>query len=224
MGRVPSIGQTTHPWGLTTETFVSLPLAPSPRSEASHPSIKPAHETEPRRLDPSVPVGINAQAGRKAAEARVAKQREATGEASAASLGSGDGLGELRVTQVGPKPAVCNTRTKAGDLIEFRCGKARLRQSPRLSSPSVGPPNLDLLVGLGPLPVRPFSCRSQRGGDEGVGVPLHPAYASPPPWPSAVCRRSGIRGALRVISLWSSTRATSEAQGCRTPSSWGTGT
>lgn len=30
--------------------------------------------------------------------------------------------GELRVTQVGKKPAVCGTRTKAGDLIEFRCG------------------------------------------------------------------------------------------------------
>lgn len=28
--------------------------------------------------------------------------------------------GTLRVTQVGPKPALCNTRTKAGDLIEFR--------------------------------------------------------------------------------------------------------
>lgn len=28
--------------------------------------------------------------------------------------------GVLRVTQVGPKPAICNKRTKAGDLIEFR--------------------------------------------------------------------------------------------------------
>lgn len=30
---------------------------------------------------------------------------------------------ELRVTQVGKKPAVCGTKTKAGDLIEFRCAR-----------------------------------------------------------------------------------------------------
>ncbi|CAM9441845.1 unnamed protein product, partial [Ectocarpus sp. 13 AM-2016] len=39
------------------------------------------------------------------------------------SVGNGGGgasSGELRVTQVGKKPAVCGTRTKAGDLIEFR--------------------------------------------------------------------------------------------------------
>ncbi|CAM9333167.1 unnamed protein product [Ectocarpus sp. 6 AP-2014] len=39
------------------------------------------------------------------------------------SVGNGGGSassGELRVTQVGKKPEVCGTRTKAGDLIEFR--------------------------------------------------------------------------------------------------------
>ncbi|CAN0340002.1 unnamed protein product [Pylaiella littoralis] len=34
--------------------------------------------------------------------------------------GGGGSSGELRVTQVGEKPKVCGTRTKAGDLIEFR--------------------------------------------------------------------------------------------------------
>ena len=34
--------------------------------------------------------------------------------------GRGGSAGELRVTQVGKKPSVCGTKTKAGDLIEFR--------------------------------------------------------------------------------------------------------
>lgn len=79
------------------------------------------------------------QADKKAQAARRSKQKAADDAASttspetstatatdtrSGSVGSGSGSsssGELRVTQVGNKPKVCGTKTKAGDLIEFRC-------------------------------------------------------------------------------------------------------
>lgn len=77
------------------------------------------------------------QADKKAEAARRRKRKAADDAASTAppetettaavdtrsgTVGGGGGSsGELRVTQVGEKPKVCGTRTKAGDLIEFRC-------------------------------------------------------------------------------------------------------
>lgn len=60
------------------------------------------------------------QADKKAEAARRSKQRAADEAAAPATPASKDNPGELRVTQVGGKPTVCGTRTKAGDLIEFR--------------------------------------------------------------------------------------------------------
>lgn len=90
-------------------------------------------------------VPSNTQADRKAEAVKRSKQKAAADAASpeaaapdtgysatatgvdprSGSVGNGGGTassGELRVTQVGKKPAVCGTRTKAGDLIEFRYG------------------------------------------------------------------------------------------------------
>ncbi|CAN0231302.1 unnamed protein product [Ectocarpus sp. 12 AP-2014] len=86
---------------------------------------------------------LQAEADRKAEAVRRSKRKAAADAASpktaapdtgdsattkavdprSGSVGNGGGSassGELRVTQVGKKPAVCGTRTKAGDLIEFR--------------------------------------------------------------------------------------------------------
>ncbi|CAM9492867.1 unnamed protein product [Ectocarpus fasciculatus] len=87
---------------------------------------------------------LQAEADRKAEAVRRSKRKAAadaaspeipapdTGDSATAtavdprsgSVSNGGGgsasSGELRVTQVGKKPAVCGTRTKAGDLIEFR--------------------------------------------------------------------------------------------------------
>lgn len=81
------------------------------------------------------------QADKKAEAARRKKQKAADEAASTASpetdtttttvdtrsgtvSGGSAPAGELRVTQVGDKPKVCGTRTKAGDLIEFRCDQS----------------------------------------------------------------------------------------------------
>eukprot|EP00903_Cladosiphon_okamuranus_P011395 g10738.t1 len=71
---------------------------------------------------------LQAEADRKAEEVRRKKRKAADDAASpdtaaATDTRSGNVGGssrELRVTQVGKKPAVCGTKTKAGDLIEFR--------------------------------------------------------------------------------------------------------
>lgn len=66
------------------------------------------------------------QADKKVAAKRRDKQKAAEDAASPATPASRDAAGELRVTQVGKKPTVCGTKTKAGDLIEFRCVVHRL--------------------------------------------------------------------------------------------------
>eukprot|EP00752_Nemacystus_decipiens_P005902 g5335.t1 len=71
---------------------------------------------------------LQAEADRKAEEARRRKRKAADDAASPETAGSADTRSgtiggssrELRVTQVGKKPEVCGTKTKAGDLIEFR--------------------------------------------------------------------------------------------------------
>lgn len=60
------------------------------------------------------------QADKKAAAIRSSKQKAAEENAVLPTTESSNSSGELRVTQVGKKPTVCGTRTKAGDLIEFR--------------------------------------------------------------------------------------------------------
>ena len=66
------------------------------------------------------------QAERKAEAERRKKQQAADDKAAPASPSSMTSPGELRVTQVGKKPTVCGTMTKAGDLIEFRCAHNRV--------------------------------------------------------------------------------------------------
>lgn len=65
--------------------------------------------------------GVFSQAERKADAERRKKQQAADDKTAPASPSSMTSPGELRVTQVGKKPTVCGTKTKAGDLIEFRC-------------------------------------------------------------------------------------------------------
>lgn len=56
-------------------------------------------------------------------ETATAVDTRSGGTGNSRSKGGSDGgsSGELRVTQVGKKPVACGTKTKAGDLIEFRC-------------------------------------------------------------------------------------------------------
>lgn len=63
---------------------------------------------------------LQAEAERKADAERRKKQQAADDKTAPASPSSMTSPGELRVTQVGKKPTVCGTKTKAGDLIEFR--------------------------------------------------------------------------------------------------------
>ncbi|CAM9336175.1 unnamed protein product [Laminaria digitata] len=63
---------------------------------------------------------LQAEAEKKAEAERLKKQQVADEKTAPAKPSSMTSPGELRVTQVGKKPTVCGTKTKAGDLIEFR--------------------------------------------------------------------------------------------------------